>query len=138
MNFRALAATAGFAFALSACSTSAGYRDRENAELARFERHAGTPVEQINTYSGLDRWQSLAPDKLAIWVGVNRVFLLSLRAPCSGLEFQQALAISSTNNIIDRRFDKVQVDGLACFISEIRPVDYRALKQEERASRQAS
>ena len=133
MNLRVVIAAAGLAFGASACSTSAGLRVGEDAQLARFERHAGAPVERINTYSGLDRWQSLAPDKLAIWIGVNRVFLLTLRAPCSGLEFQQALAITSTNNIIDRRFDRVQVDGLSCFISEIRPVDYKALKQEERA-----
>lgn len=126
---------AALALALSACATPTQFRDRENAELARFERHAGAPVERINTYTGLDRWQSLARDKLAIWIGVNRVYLLTLRAPCSGLEFQQTLVITSTNNIIDRRFDKVQVDGLACFISEIRPVDYRALQQEERGER---
>jgi len=135
MTLRAVVAVAGLVLAVSACSTSSGFGSSHGAQLARFERHAGAPVERINTYSGLDRWQSLAPDKLAIWISVNRVFLLTLRAPCSGLEFQQALAITSSNNIIDRRFDRVHVDGLSCFISEIRPVDYKALKQEERAER---
>jgi hypothetical protein len=129
---------AALVLTLLACTTPAQFGARENAELARFERHAGAPVERINTYTGLDQWRSFSPDKLAIWTGVNRVFLLTLRAPCSGLEFQQTLAISSSNNIIDRRFDKVHVDGLVCFIAEIRPVDYRALKQEERANRHHS
>ena len=58
--FRKLAA-ATFVLALSACATSSEFRDRENAELARFETHAGAPIERINTYTGLDHWRSLAP-----------------------------------------------------------------------------
>jgi hypothetical protein len=138
MNLRQLIAASWLALALSACTTSTGFRVRQDSELARFERHAGAPVERINTYTGLDRWQSLAADKLVIWTSVNRVFLLTLRAPCSGLEFQQVIAITSSNNIIDRSFDRVQVDGLSCYISDIRPIDYKALKQEERAERRHS
>jgi hypothetical protein len=133
MDLRVFISVASLLLGASACTTSTEYRAREDAELARFERHAGAPVERINTYTGLDRWQSLAADKLVIWTSVNRVFLLTLRAPCSGLDFQQAIAITSSNNIIDRRFDRVQVDGLSCYISEIRPIDYKALMQEERA-----
>ncbi len=132
MDLRVVIAIVGLVLGASACTTTAEYRAREDTELARFERHAGMPIERINTYTGLDRWRSLAADKLVIWTSINRVYLLTLRAPCSGLEFQSALAITSTNNIIDRRFDRVQVDGLSCYISEIRPIDDKALKQEER------
>jgi hypothetical protein len=138
MNLCKPIAAAWLALALSACTTSTEFRARQDSELARFERHAGAPVERINTYTGLDRWQSLAADKLVIWTSVNRVFLLTLRAPCSGLEFQQVIAITSSNNIIDRSFDRVQVDGLSCYLSEIRPIDYKALKQEERTRKQES
>ncbi len=135
---RACLVAIGLLLGLSACTTPAEFRSRQDAELARFEKHAGAPVDRINTYTGVEHWQSLSADKLVIWIGVNRVFLLTLRAPCSGLEFQQTIAISSTNNIIDRRFDKVHVDRLSCYISEIRPIDYKALKQEARASREDS
>lgn len=138
MNLRTLWASAGLALALAACTSSAAFRERQDAELARFEKHAGNPVERIHAYMGVDHWQSLAPDKLVIWTGVNRAFLLTLRGPCSGLEFQQAIGISSSNNVIDRRFDKVQFEHRNCYIAVIRPVDYKAMKQERRAEKQDS
>ncbi len=120
--------------ALGACVSSREFRERQDANLAQFEAHAGQPVEQIRTFMGIDRWQALAPDKVVIWTSVNRAWLLTLRAPCSGLEFQQSIGISSTNNIIDRRFDKIYFENQVCFFSQIQPVDYKALKQERRAA----
>jgi len=120
---------------MAGCVSSTEYRDRQNAELALFERHAGAPVDRIRTYFGIDRWQSLSPTKLAIWTTVNRAYLLTLGAPCSGLEFQQSIAISSSNNTVYRRFDKVQFDNQTCFIEGIEPVDYKALKVARRAGK---
>ena len=119
--------------ALGACASNREFRERQDATLAQFEAHAGQPVEQIRTFMGIDRWQALAPDKVVIWTSVNRAWLLTLRAPCSGLEFQQTIGISSNNNIIDRRFDKIYFENQMCFFSQIQPVDYKALKQERRA-----
>lgn len=129
--------TTALALSLAACTTTAAFRERQNAELARYEAHAGAPVDEIRAFTGVDQWQSLSPTKLAIWTSVNRAYLLTLRAPCNGLEFQSAIGISSTNNIIMRRFDKVVFENQQCFIEEIRPVDYKAMKQQRRADKAA-
>ena len=118
------------ALALGACASAGDYRAKQDAKLAAYEKHAGAPVKEIRMYTGLDHWDALAPDRLVVFMGVNRAYLLSLRAPCSGLEFEQAIGISSSNGVINARFDKVTFDHQHCYIDEIRPVDYKALKRE--------
>lgn len=136
MNRTPLAYVIGMTLFLGACA-NAPYRERQDAELARFEAHAGNPVEQIRTFQGIDRWQALAADKIVIWTSVNRAYLLTTRAPCSGLEFQQTIGVSSTNSIIDRRFDKIYFENQVCLLAQIRPVDYKAMKQQRRAEADA-
>lgn len=115
---------------LGACASSAEYRARQDARLAAYETYAQAPVKQIRMYTGLDHWDALAPDRLVVFMGVNRAYLLSLRGPCPGLEFQQGIGISSSNGVIHARFDKVTFEHQKCYIDEIRPVDYKALKRE--------
>ncbi len=122
--------------AVSAADASR-YRDRQHAELVMYERYAQEPVDRIRTFFGIDRWQSLGSDKLVIWTSVNRAWLLTLTAPCSGIEFQHTIGISSTNSTIHRRFDKVQFEHQQCYIDEIRPVDYKTLKRERRERNEA-
>lgn len=128
----------GLVATLGACTSAGDLRDRQNAELARFEKHAGAPVNEIHTFTGVDEWQSLAPTKLAIWTSVNRVYLLTLRSPCSGLEFQQKIGVSSNANTISRRFDRVEFENQKCYIEEIRPVDYKAMRRERREQKDSN
>jgi len=114
------------------------YRQRKSTELALYEQYAQEPVDRIRTFFGVDRWQSLGPDKLVIWTSVNRAWLLTLTAACSGIEFQHTIGISSTNNTIYRRFDKIQFEHQMCFIDEIRPIDYKTLKRERRERNEAN
>ena len=137
MSFRTLGAV-GLLLGLSACTSSLSYLERQDGELARFEKHAGEPIERIRAFQGVDQWQALSPLKLVIWTGVSRAYLLTMRAPCTGLEYQKAIAITSTNNIIDLRFDKVRFEQQVCYFSEIRPVDYQAVQQERRDAKSES
>jgi len=131
---RVLSPLTGIALmALASCTTSAAYRARLDARLAEYEAHAGAPVKQIRLYTGLDRWEVLAPDRIAIFIGANRAYLLKLRGPCSGLEFQTRIGISSTNQSIDLKFDRLYFEHQVCYFAEFRPIDYRAVKRERAA-----
>lgn len=125
-----VATVACLAVALGACASAGEYRAKQDARLATYEKYAGEPVKEIRMYTGLDHWDALAPDRLVVFMGVNRAYLLNLRAPCSGLEFQQGIGISSSNGVVHARFDKVTFEHQICYIDEIRPVDYKALKRE--------
>ena len=124
---------------LGACAGAGkDFRARQDAELASFQKFAGEPVEQVRTLNGVDRWQSLSPLHLAVWTSVNRAYLFTLRAPCNGLEFQDAIVITETNRVIHRRFDRVRFENQHCYIEEIRPVDYKALKVARREAAKQS
>ena len=137
MTLRTLGSVLGLLLAVSACTSTASYFERQEAELARFEKHASEPIERIKAFQGVDQWQALSPLKLVIWTGVSRAYLLTMRAPCSGLEFQKAIVVTSTNNIIDVHFDSVRFEQQVCFLTEIRPVDYKALQQERRGAKES-
>lgn len=121
----------GIAMMLSACAAQ-GPREREAENLAEFTRHAGAPVESFHFWR-LDRWETLGRDHLVVWTRMNEAWLLRVMEPCNGLEFANALALSSTNNRVYRSFDAVLFDKQRCRIAEIRPVDGKALKAERRA-----
>lgn len=121
---------------LGACASTA-LKEREAARLAEFERYAGAPVEEIRAFQLRD-FTSLGDTRLVVWTGVNRAYLLRLRAPCTGLEFQERIAITSTHSVVSRRFDTVRFEREQCRIDEIRPVDYKALKQARRAAKDES
>ena len=122
----------GLVLAAAGCASSAEYRLRHDAQLAMYEKHASAPVDRIRTFNGIDRWESLSPDKLVIFPSVNRAYLLTLDSPCSGIEFQHTIGITSTNNTVHRRFDKVEFEHTVCFIEQINPIDYKALRKERR------
>lgn len=121
---------------LAGCAIGPGsFRERQDASLALYEKHAGAPVDRVRSMHRMDRWRSLGPDRLVIWTSVNKAWLFTLRAPCTGLEFTQSIRVSSSIGIVDRRFDKIIVERDECFIEEIRPVDYRALLRDQQQSR---
>ncbi len=138
MSVRTMVLMAAVIPFLAACTSSAAFREKRNAELAIFEDHAGAPIDRIRTFNGIDRWQALSENKIAIWTSVNRAYLLTLDEPCSGLEFQHTIGISSTNSTVHRRFDKVEFERRVCFIEQIRPIDYKGLRATQRELRVAA
>ncbi len=116
---------------LAACATSPGPREREAARLAEFEAVAGEPVDSFNFWD-LQRWELLGPQSVAVWTRVNQAWLIDVELPCFGLEFAPAIALSSSQNRVSRRFDSVLFGRERCQISQIRPVDGKALKAARR------
>lgn len=109
-----------------------GPRERELARLEEVEAHAGAPVADFHFWT-IDRWEGLGPEAVMIWTRVNEAWLIRVRLPCSGLEFAQTIALTSTHNRVYRVHDAVLFERQRCRIAEIRPVDGRALKQARRA-----
>ena len=115
------------------CAAGGGPREREAARLALFERHAGAPVDQFRFWD-LDRWEGLGKDAVAVWTRPNEAWLIRVLKPCVGLEHAQVIAVSSTLNRVHRNFDAVLFEHQRCRIAQIRPIDVRAMKAEQRAS----
>ena len=113
----------------AACSAAvrADTRETEAANLARFEKYAGAPVENFTMWE-MYKWQLLGPDSLAVWTGVNDVYLLKVEQPCINLENAKAIVVTSKmSHQVSRRLDFVHFGSQQCQIVEIRPIDYRTM-----------
>lgn len=101
----------------------------EQTALARYQRYAGSPVDHVH-YFDIDGFQYLAPDKLAIWFGVNKLYLFTVQTPCTNLQFANAIGLTSTNNTVYRNFDFVTFKNQRCKVLKIVPVDELQMKRD--------
>lgn len=109
---------------------------RQAESFERYQQFAGEPVKDFHFWN-LDRWEVLGPLDLVVWTNTVDAYLLHLSRPCTGLEFAQAIGLSSTQNRVYTRFDSVTFEMQRCRISDIRPVDGKAYKAARREARAA-
>jgi hypothetical protein len=119
------------AAALAACS-SIPRSERDREALDRYMDYAGQPVSSFNYFGRFDGFQPLSQYQLVVFTSVNEAYLLTLAPPCQGLQFANGVGFSSTAHTVYRGFDSVYFEHERCMISEIRPVDYKSLKQARR------
>ena len=107
---------------------------RQADSFERYRQFAGEPVKDFHFWN-LDRWEVLGPLDLVVWTNTVDAYLLHVSRPCTGLEFAQAIGVSSTQNRVYTRFDSVSFEMQKCRIAEIRPVDGKAYKAARREAR---
>lgn len=117
---------------LGACS-SAPYRERLQTRLAQYERYAGEPIDKFHFWR-LESWEVLGSDKLVLRTTLRDAYLVTVEKSCPELEWADNIGVTSTLNQVSVRFDSVMVRGWKCRIGEIRPVRYRDMVRDERAS----
>ncbi len=108
----------------------------EAADLSRYQRYAEAPVDHVK-YFQIQGFQYLAPDTVAIWFGVNKLYLLTLQTPCTNLGFAKAIGLTARNQILYRNFDFVTFDHQRCRVLKITPVNELKMKQDEAKARAA-
>ena len=109
----------------------------ERVDLARYQKYAGAPVDSVR-YFQINGFQYLAPDKVAIWFGVNKLYLLTVQTPCNNLAFANGIGLTAKNNMLYRDFDFVTFDHQRCKILRIEPVNELKMKQDARAAASGS
>lgn len=116
---------------LAACASSPERRQMAEQELAIYERHAGEPVERIRSFR-MRSWQPVGDHSLLLENRLNEWYLIDVAGPCTGLRFAPVIVVPTTTNMLQSRFDYIQVEGLPCRIEQIRPIDARAARAEVR------
>jgi hypothetical protein len=109
----------------------------ERADLARYQQYAGTPVDSVH-YFQINGFEYLAPDKVAIWFGVNKLYLLTVETPCNNLAFANGIGLTSRNNMLYKNFDFVTFKHQRCKILKIEPVDELKMKQDRAKEKPAA
>jgi hypothetical protein len=116
---------------LSACS-GIPLKEREQAERERYEAYAGQPVDHFTWFGHYDGWDPIGPHELVVWTDINTAYLVKVASPCENLQFANRIGLTSTANTVYSKFDFVTTHGWRCPIQEIRPIDYKRLRQDLR------
>lgn len=112
--------------------------DTRRAQL--YRAHAGEPIDSF--IGNVNDWTSLDEHSLVVWTGPNRGYLLEVMGPCIELPWAQRITFSRSGISGLKVYDDVIVLGrqpqtMPCTIREIRPIDAKAVKQAEKAGREA-
>ena len=119
--------------AIGACSS---FKNRESDEqvLARYMDNAGEPIDRFSYLGRFDSWRALSRDKVAVWTGMNDAYLLTVDSPCHNLQFTSSIGLTTTTGTVTRGFDSVKIgNDETCRINEIRKIDYKKVREIERA-----
>lgn len=109
--------------------------DSQAKRLAQFEQFAGEPVAQIQ-YFQLQNFETLSDDTIAVWKGVNKVFLITVLPPCTGLQFAMTLHLTNSGtHLFTQKFDHVIFDNERCAVASIKPVNYKAMRAAKKAAK---
>ncbi|HET7558076.1 MAG TPA: DUF6491 family protein [Rhodanobacteraceae bacterium] len=133
MNTASRFAIAALASAISVVALAKSPKQRDAENLALFQRYASPPQDAVH-YFRTDGFEYLGKnaqgeDALALWTGVNQVYLLTLQSPCVNLDLANAVALTSTSGSVHARMDFVKYGrDRQCRIETIRKVDYKAVR----------
>jgi hypothetical protein len=122
---------------ITAACTGIPRRDRDKEALEQYLKYAGPPVDKITYLGHYDGWNAVAHYQLVVWTGVNDAYLLTVAPPCDNLLFANRIGLTQTANTVYTKFDAVLIKGWRCQITEIRPIDYRQMRQDQRQQRAA-
>lgn len=107
-------------------------RTTDKEDLERYQQYAGEPVSSVTYLGRYDSWRPLGRDHLVVWTGLNEAYLLSIAGPCNDLPFATRIAIKTRGSTLGRGDSVIVGRGQRCMITELRPIDYRKMKQEQR------
>jgi Family of unknown function (DUF6491) len=134
MRRRLVLACCGVATVLGACGTTV-WTPRTPAGVRReqYLHYAGPPVDSFTYLRDYYAWTPIGNYQLVLWTTINDAYLITVMPPCVGLDFARGIHLTQTANTVTRGVDKILFQDQICFISQLRPVDYLAMKREVHA-----
>nr|PZN60086.1 MAG: hypothetical protein DIU62_15065 [Pseudomonadota bacterium] len=124
---------------LAGCASTAGPPGPSPQEQI-YVSHAGEPVQSFRLSGPVNGWSPVSDDKLVVRTGVHEAWLLSVDPACVNLEsaFGIGLTTSMGGSWVQSGFDFVRFDdgahGQRCRITDIRPLDEKAAREELKAA----
>lgn len=103
-------------------------------QLAKYEQYAGAPTADF-TMTSMWQWQVVGAQNVVVWSTVNSAYLLTLAKPCTRLQWTNALGLTQEMSMkVTQKFDKIVFEHQSCPITQIRPIDYKKLRQDDAAT----
>jgi hypothetical protein len=127
MQIGRVVAMAALVFVSAAQADTRAY---EKDQLARFERYAGKPVDEFSMFE-LWQWEVLSRDKLVLWSTIHDAWLVTVDKSCNNMLWAHGLSVTQEMRMkVTAKFDFVLFRDQRCKITEIRPVDYKAMLKD--------
>jgi hypothetical protein len=119
---------------LTACASGIPQRTEGTfSEVDRYLQYDQGSVGSINYFGRFDGWRPLERERLLVWDGLDNAYLISVAPPCRDLEFTNMIGFTTrVRGTISSGIDAVQTSSERCRITEIRRIDYRKMKQDEK------
>ncbi|NDD73444.1 MAG: hypothetical protein EBZ40_00465 [Gammaproteobacteria bacterium] len=109
---------------------------REAATRKSYVDYAGEPIKEFFAWR-IDGWTPVSRNQLIVWTGINEAFLLTVWDTCPDIDFATTVSLSTLMRTVTT-FDKVAVGRQICPIREIRKVDIKRMKAEEKSAREGA
>ena len=123
-------------FLVAAALPATAATDHEKEQLARYERFAGPPLDDMPFWR-LTRYESLGDEAVLVWTSVKDAWLIKVQPPCVDLPWANAIALTSNTHRVSVKFDHVLAGRDRCMIASIQRVDYKAYRADEKARAKA-
>ena len=102
------------------------------SRASMFEEYAGRPVDDFRIVH-LDGWEVVSRNKLVLHNGVSESYLITTWASCD-LRHVDVVGVTDTNGHVSK-FEKVIAGNQRCPITDLRPVDMKAMSADREAMR---
>jgi hypothetical protein len=119
--------------ALGAC-TGMSRAERAQARLEEIDlyvQNAGEPISSFNFLGRLEEWHNLDDNRLVVRTSFNDAYLIKVMGPCHELSSVLTVGLTSRGGFVGLG-DSVIAGRDRCPITEIRPVDYKAVREAKR------
>ncbi len=119
---------------LTACASGIPQRTEGTfSEIDRYLQYDQGSVGSINYFGRFDGWRPLEREKLLVWDGLDNAYLVTVAPPCRDLDFTNTIGFTTrVRGTITSGVDAVQTSSERCRIIEIRRIDYRKMKADEK------
>ena len=115
----------------------------EQRALARYTAYAGPPIPYFVWLGHFWSWEALGKDTLVVFTVPDEAYLLKVWPPCDLRFVIDAIGITSTASTIYAHTDSITINSAGtgpgrwrCPIDEIRKIDYRRMRADQRAQAQ--
>ena len=134
MNSMRTKLIASLVLAVLASCAMADTKEHQADELARFRSFAGAPVDEFHMVD-VFQTQIVGDTNVVVWPTINTAYLLTVDKPCNNLSFAHGFAVTQEQKMkVSKAFDFVKFGNQRCRITEIQPVDYKAMLKADKAS----
>lgn len=103
-----------------------------SARIDFVNQFAGAPEQHV-PFVQYQNFEPVSESSLILYETMNRAYLVDIEESCWNLPYAQGIFVNHGGNTLSIAFDSIVIGDRSCRITEIRPLDVKAMKAAEKA-----